>query len=206
MGTDEDAMLAAAIAASEQDLDTRETDGEAARRREREELLAALAASREDAGIDLDGSEAAAREAAAEEERLRAELSTPREGSRPRPALSGGVSAFAASQAASVAASAREGAAAPRSLGGVGMGGAHGGHGMMVDDDEDAMLQAALAMSRGPLTPTLTPTSLSEPSQPLLPGGRIAISGRRLPRHPRHPRHPRRALRRALRRLRREGS
>jgi len=176
-GGDEDAALAAAIAASEQDLDMQGGVDEDARREERDQLMAVLAASREEAasaGMVVDD------DAAEEEERLRRELSTPRGGQRDRPQLSAAAASFAAAQAASVAAARstvpagsgdhgwRAGGGGLGS-GGVGGGGAAGfpvGAGSMggvglprfmgagglgaggMDDDEDAMLQAALAMSR----------------------------------------------------------
>ena len=95
-GSDEDAMLAAAIAASEQELELHAA-GVDARRLERDQLLAVLAASRAEAGIALESDA----EAAQEEERLRRELSTPRDGERRT--LAPAAAALAAAQAAVLA-------------------------------------------------------------------------------------------------------
>ena len=184
-GSDEDAMLAAAIAASEQELELHDAGGDA-RRLERDQLLAVLAASRAEAGIALESDA----EAAQEEERLRRELSTPRDGERRT--LAPAAAALAAAQAAVLTRgrSGGDGSAPSRAApggtnlafgaaggrgggfgadgggfgaagggfggGGGGFGGGGGGFGGggggggggFVDDDEDAMLQAALAMSR----------------------------------------------------------
>ena len=153
-------MLAAAIAASEHDLDdevgARGRGDEDARRREREELLEALAASREAAGLTFDA------EAADEEARLRAELSTPRGGERL--ALPPAAERFAAAQAQALTSERTNRSTAPssRAAGDAGAAaasrtsrarpsaglGQYGGFAGGFHDDEDAMLQAALAMSR----------------------------------------------------------
>ena len=160
-GMDEDAMLAAAIAASENDFDSHASTDDDARRREREELLAVLAMSRADAGMDEEDAEAAA-----EEERIRRELSTPRMGTRPN--LTPEAAALARDQAEALSARAERDVAAAlpggaaRRGGGGGMGGGGalppaalgggggfgGGMGDFGDESEDAMLAAALAMSR----------------------------------------------------------